>query len=560
MSGIRNRNLGEVYTPDNVSDLLYEITNKCIPNFKDTHVVWDCCWGTGNLTYKHDFANLYVSTLRGQDIKRNRKRNPGATKFMYDFLNEDVYQLASKQAMWSMDHTMPDDLREHFELEGDKPILFYINPPYATSGVMGGGSRGDATTNKVKELMVEEGMGVASDQLYCQFIYRILMMKRAYPNKNISIAVVCSPMALAGGTYSKFRQDLLGEFEYRGGALFRADQFPGLSGRWGICIQVWTPGKTGDIHNFEFGLYESEDGAETGEGKPLRHVGNKTVYNLDGETALSDWLRIKVGGLPEIVADATLTSGCKLSNRKPVSTLIGSFGYFFYRSNNIYHNEQECGILSVPYASGGGVPIIEDNLDDVLAAFTARRAFTRDGANWINDKDEYRVPNKSVGAYQVMVDNSIVYSLFNGSSQMTSMIFEEHGIEFENQFFFMGLTEMEGLYRIQGEDIGGPGKLQDRLIYGRLKRALNSGNIMKSGQIVLEEAYSIFRDTFKHRWEFEKKTGGAFQVTHWDAGFYQVKQVLKDRDNQRFLRFNRLYRDFEKEIRDLVYECEYLRK
>ena len=99
MEEIRNRNLGEVYTPNHVSKLLFELTNKYIPNFNKTHTVWDSCWGTGNLTSGYEFDDLYCSTLRMMDIRRHQGKNKGAIKFAYNFLEEDIEQLISQQAM-----------------------------------------------------------------------------------------------------------------------------------------------------------------------------------------------------------------------------------------------------------------------------------------------------------------------------------------------------------------------------------------------------------------------------------------------------------------------------
>lgn len=169
--GIRNRNLGEIYTPDHIAKLLFDTTNKYIPNFNETHTIWDCCWGTGNLTKQFQFADLYCSTIRAIDIRKNRIKNKNATKFVYNFLETDTEQLVSKQAMWTMEHEIPQSLLD--KLNGDKPLLFYINPPYASTGVLGtnGDSRQDQTASKMKEIMREHKMGTACDQLYAQFLF-----------------------------------------------------------------------------------------------------------------------------------------------------------------------------------------------------------------------------------------------------------------------------------------------------------------------------------------------------------------------------------------------------
>ena len=59
-------------------------------------MVWDCAWGTGNLTRDCTRENgtyikdLYCSTLTDQELNTGARYNPSATKFQYDFLNDDV--------------------------------------------------------------------------------------------------------------------------------------------------------------------------------------------------------------------------------------------------------------------------------------------------------------------------------------------------------------------------------------------------------------------------------------------------------------------------------------
>ncbi len=38
-------------------------------NWKDEYTVWDPACGTGNLTYRYDFKELYLSTLENEDIE-----------------------------------------------------------------------------------------------------------------------------------------------------------------------------------------------------------------------------------------------------------------------------------------------------------------------------------------------------------------------------------------------------------------------------------------------------------------------------------------------------------
>jgi len=556
MENIRNRYLGEIYTPKHISNLLYEITNKYIPNFNMTHTVWDCCWGTGNLTEDIEFVDLYVSTLRALDIRKNNRKNPTAKKFAYDFLEDDIEQLVSQQAMWVKEHKMPEDLLD--KLNGDKPILFYINPPYVGTGVYGTNNtdfKDGATDSAVKEIMRQHVLESACDQTYTQFLYRIYLMKEAYRNKNISIAVICPPTFLSATTYKNFRDKFLKSFKFMGGALFQASEFSGLSIEWGITIQVWSPGETVDKKNFIFDAYEwCEDGQ-------FRKTGEKNIYNIDGEIPGVDWIKSTINGFPQIMSNITLSSGCKMSNKKPVSTVPNALGYFYYKGNSVYHNEQECGIMSLPYSNGGGTPIIESNFDKVIAMFTARRAFSRYGSTWKNNKDEYLVPNENSDTYKTLLMNGYIYALFNGSSNMTSLILDtdEGKLEVPNHFFFLSAAQMKQLLDSVGLPVIGPGRLEDRLMYKKLQTAFQSGLLVDKAIQVYNAWVGAWVKTMPLRVDFHRRYP-EFQVLNWDASFYQIRQIVKDNNIKDFAELNGLYREFEDSIRELVYDAGFLRK
>lgn len=339
-----------------------------------------------------------------------------------------------------------------------------------------------------------------------------------------------------------------------GGVFFKASEFEGLSNAWGITMQIWTPGETEDKKNFKFDLYERD---ETGE---FRSFGKKTLYNLDGEITCVDWLKERIANIPQIPAPITLSSGCNISNKKLINTVQDALGYFYYKGNNIYHNEMECGILSAPYSNGGGTPICKQNFDDVVATMTARRAFSRYGANWTNDKDEYAKPDTTSETYKQLVANGYIYVLFNGSSNMSSLILDtdQGHFEYPNHFHFIGIDKMKEWLNAVGLELTGPGKIENRYMYYKIQEAFKSGLLLPKAHEVYNRAVEVWKDTIKLRAEFNEKEPN-YQVLHWDASFYQIKQVFKYKDNKEFLEFNALYKSFEESLRPLVYACGYLR-
>lgn len=557
----RNSNRGEFYTPQNVSKLLFSMAQKELGyNFNEEYYVWDNCWGTGNLTKYFEFEKLFISTIQKSDIRRNKKNNANALeKFQYDFLNSDVDQLISPQAMWMGVTELPESIDNLLRNEGSGKLLFYINPPYVATGIFGTNNtdtREGQTSSRMKEIMREHKMQSACDQAYAQFLYKIALMKREYPNKDISIAVICPPLFLTAQTYSKFREVFLKEFEYKSGCIFRAGEFEGLSDNWAISIQIWKPGETVDKNNFKFDVYEEKNA-----GSGLEKTSEKTIYNLDGQRICMDWAKDELDMDSRVVATNTLSSGVKVSNKKKVMWQEDSLGYFFYKGNNIYHNEQECGLLSLPYGDGSGYSLVEDNFDKTMGIFLARRAFSRYGANWKNDKDEYCVPDVESPAYKKIIANSMVYNLFNGSTCTSSMfINNSDGTREEviNHLHHIGIEETKRLFEENSLKLVGPGKFEDRFMVKKLNWAIESGLITDDGLKVLDLYKEIFIDTLKYRQEFNEKEP-EYQVMNWDAGFYQLKWILKDYDLDKFREFQLIYRQYEESIRHLVHECGFLR-
>jgi hypothetical protein len=117
---VTRRKQGEFFTPTIWVDKAHEyITSVYGENWKDEYVVWDPAWGTGNLTRDYKFKELYVSTLNSSDIETAKQMgyNPEATKFQFDFLN-DEYEF------------LPKGLRD--AIEGGRKIIVLMNPPYSS--------------------------------------------------------------------------------------------------------------------------------------------------------------------------------------------------------------------------------------------------------------------------------------------------------------------------------------------------------------------------------------------------------------------------------------------
>ncbi|MDR2874359.1 MAG: hypothetical protein LBV44_00305 [Methylobacillus sp.] len=85
---------GAFYTPLHIVDKAYDLLAETLgKNWQQNYIVWDMCCGVGNLEVKHsNHRNIFMSTLDQADIDVMTASHTcvAATKFQYDYLNDDV--------------------------------------------------------------------------------------------------------------------------------------------------------------------------------------------------------------------------------------------------------------------------------------------------------------------------------------------------------------------------------------------------------------------------------------------------------------------------------------
>jgi len=424
----RRRN-GVFYTPTLFVDEAHKYIEQAFgKDWKDEYVVWDCACGTGNLTRDYKFKELYMSTLEQSDIDTANQMgyNPEAVKFQYDFLNdgvgEDMFDNSS----------LPEGLAKAID-EGKK-ILFLINPPYATAkngGSSAGNSKAGVAKTKTGERMLKDGWGGSSQNLYAQFLYNIWKFNES--NNNIKIALFCKPLFMSGGSYEAFRKRFFSSFGFKNGFLFEATHFSDCAKGWGVSFTAIDNVK----NNGKFLL----DIVDLDDAFAIQKIGTKEIYNTDGELLASEWVRKEIKSSK--TQDAPPVSSFATVKENGNSGLVsGALGYMNNGGNNVQQNNMMVGIYSSCYANAHGFSIVSENLTKASALFLARKSIT---GNWINDKDEYLAPNESHPDYQQFVTDSLVYSLFNNSSQQSSLRQIEYKgklWDIKNEFFWLSREEM----------------------------------------------------------------------------------------------------------------------
>lgn len=541
------RNSGDFWTPTMFVDYAHDMISKKLgEDWKEKYVVWDNCCGSLNLTRDYKFGELYCSTLYQSELNIGADYNPEATKFQFDFLNDEIVSKNSLLGVYN--DKLPKGLKD--ALINNKPIVFFINPPYATSGNWQSEKKTGCSNTMINTKMKTDKIGACSQNLYAQFLYRILMIKREFNLTNCHIALFSPTLFLTGSSYAKFRNVFLNEFSFDNAIQFKASHFADVADNWGISFSIWHNGETFEKNNFNYTLVDNENGE-------IVEIGNKVVYNIDGLKTANDWCKEPIKGL-KTFETISLKSAITTRENGQIrgKNFDKSFGYIFISGNNVDTNTQNVSLFSATYAKGDGCGINTDNFDRCTALFSARKLIEK---NWVNSKDEYLAPNTEHPAYNEFVNDSLIYSLFHSSSNQSSLRnvdYKGKKWDIKNEFFWLSNKEIENLSNTNGftQTYNDARTSKERYVYNKLQTI----TLSNEAQAVLDKASDIVRNTFKYR-ELFNQEHPEYQIMNWDCGWYQIKALAKEYAKSDYEEFVKLFKELENKMRPMVYTLGFLK-
>ena len=541
------RNSGDFWTPTMFVDYAHDMISKKLgEDWKEKYVVWDNCCGSLNITRDYKFGELYCSTLYQSELNIGADYNPEATKFQFDFLNDEIVSKNSLLGVYN--DKLPKGLKD--ALINNKPIVFFINPPYATANVMSTDEKHKAGVAKtmINEQMLKDKIGASSQNLYAQFLYRIIQIKNEFNLTNCHIALFSPTLFLTGSSYAKFRNVFLNEFSFDNAVQFKASHFADVADNWGISFSIWHNGETFEKNNFNYTLIDNENGE-------IVEIGNKVVYNIDGLKTANDWCkepikRLKSEDAPQI------SSAVKVKENGRGTIVPNAIGYFGSNSNNVDMNMQFVAMYSSCSSRANGYSITTDNFDRCTALFSARKLIEK---NWVNSKDEYLAPNTEHPAYNEFVNDSLIYSLFHSSSNQSSLRnvdYKGKKWDIKNEFFWLSNKEIENLSNTNGftQTYNDARTSKERYVYNKLQTI----TLSPEAQDVLDKASDIVRNTFKYR-ELFNQEHPEYQINNWDCGWYQIKALAKEYAKSDYEEFVKLYKKLADKMRPMVYTLGFLK-
>lgn len=529
---------GAYYTPLNVVDRAYDkLVETLGNNWQKNYIVWDMCCGVGNLEVKHSNPrNIFMSTLEPHDvdIMKATKTCVAATRFQYDYLNDDITD--DGKIDYSLTNKIPKALQQ--AIADGKKILVLINPPYGESGSAEAISGGKHKTGIAKTKLAEFGMsefGKASNELYTQFIVRI-----AKEIPNATIAMFSTLKYVIAPTLEVFR--LNWNAKYLGGFVVHSKSFDGLKGEFPIGFLIWNTNQ-----NSKKRTVLTEISTEVFD-KNVYPIGEKKFPIVDNKNLLSSWMkRTRTNSVDVVPLKNTITpatAGTK--DLRGIKWSDNAIGYFFCKGSDFQTATQQTALFSSGYSSARGFYVNPENLWQVAIVFSVRRLIK---PTWLNDRDQFLIPTESLT--DEFKNDCLLWMLFNGSNLSASA----NDLEWNDKKWsivnhFIPFTE---------EEVGASDRFESDFMVNYLK----DKKLSNEAKQVLAEGKKLWQVYFNHI--DVRAIKDELKLNRPDVGWYQIRNALKKRNESgdfipiSFKTFEESYKILSEKLQPQVYEFGFLK-
>jgi hypothetical protein len=511
----RRRFTGEFYTPPEFAakglDYLARTLGREWWKRGDVRF-WDMAAGTGNLEFGLPSSALpycYISTLDEDDAKYCEKIFPAATCFQYDYLSDDAVALGATMPL-GYKRKMPPQLAADLANPDLKWVIF-INPPFATANTVGGEtgkkSKDTVSMTPIREWMSNEGYGLASRELFTQFLFRIA---KEFAGKEAHLCLFSKLKYINSNNDQRIRDGFF-QYEFERGFIFPIKCFYGAKGNFPVGFLVWNLAKK-------------------------RHLAEQTilldVFNADAE-------KVGVKNVPSIPHSAMLNKWCPRSRATDIMPpFVSAFNLMTRNRDQGKFNRAAPGflcslvspgddfqhqnfvfLLSAPYANAGAFSVTPDNFERAMVLHAVKKV---QKATWTNDRDAFYAPTKEPPAE--FVEDCVVWTAFADSNYtvaLRNVVYQEQSWSIANQMHPFLLPEMRKW--ACGHD-GIASQLaaanEDRFLAEWLcgrKLSAEAGAVLGAARAAYRKFWADIRRTDWLKWKIET----------WDAGFYQVRNALK---------------------------------
>lgn len=532
---------GAFYTPLHIVDKAYDLLTQTLgKNWQQKYIVWDMCCGVGNLEVKHsNHRNIYMSTLDKADIDVMTASQTcvAATKFQYDYLNDDVSD--SGEIDYSLTKKVPAALRQVIDdirakKKGAKKVLVLMNPPYAEAMNVGNTTAINGKNAEAKQGVAStrisnsmDGLGYAARELFVQFLVRI---QRELPGA--TVAMFSTLKYVNAPNFTEFRERWTAK--YLGGFVVHSQAFEGLKGDFPIGFLLWDTGKQAQTESIETQVLDKEGYA----------LGKKYYFLEEAQAPLSEWIvrprSNKKNALPLKNAITPTTSTKDVRGDKWADGAIGSM---ICKGNDFQNAAKSTALLSSGYCSAGAFFITAENLWKAAIVFSVRRLIK---PTWLNDRDQFLQPIGKLS--ETFKSDCLVWMLFSNSNLTAGADdLEWNGEKWSLVNNFIPYTETE---------VDAPGRFESDF----MSKYISKLKLSPEAKAVLNEGRKLWKKF--HATQFERKLRKELKLNRADVGWYQIRNALEansDSVTVDFEPFKTAYENLSQKLRPQVFELGFLR-
>ena len=507
----KKRYLGEFYTPFAFAKKSIEFINKAI-NIEELksgkYRIWDMACGKGNLEYYLDKSvhkYLYMSTIDKEDIEYCKSKFKNACIFQYDYLNDDI-ELKNQIFNYKK---IPKKLKSDLKNKNLNWLIF-INPPYATSQVAGTNSKSkkNVSHSSIRNIMHENKLGEASRELSAQFMFRI--NKEFVNGKNIYLAIFSKTNYIKSNNNEKFR-DYICNYKFINGFVFSSSNFESTSKTtpFPVSFIIWKISNKYNIKKEKINIPVFDNNC--------KKIGKKNFTVIDKNKLLNKWIK----RVRNIYTFVPLSSAIKVkTSGKDIRDKIcdGFIGSLMSCGSDL-QKQNLTAIFSAPQSSAGSFSITKENFEKAMIIHAVRRITKVD---WLNGGDQFVIPK---GDFEELSEefklDCIIWSLFSNSNQTVSMnnvFYKNKYYKIENQFYPFDYKEVSSGCNFFDYDNNDKRFVNEYLKNKEKIMTKESADLINTGK----ELYQFFYRNI------EKIDLKKFEISLWDAGFWQIRKSLKD--------------------------------
>ena len=502
---------GEFFTPLRFGKkAIHYLTETLGKNWYKTgkYRIWDMAAGTGNLEYHlpaEAYKYLYMSTLHASESDHLKKVFPNATCFQYDYLNDDVEYILTKDNLpFEPNWKLPKKLRDELKDESITWIV-YINPPFATAqNAKRKESKIGVNKTKVEVLMDKDNTGHAKRELFAQFMFRITkeLPKNTYLGMFSKLKYLNAPDSIA------YRDEFF-NYKYEKGFLFKSTNFSGVKGKYPIGFLIWNFSKSRESKSIAIDIANDK----------TLNIGIKHLALIDKKEVLNNWFKRPTNSNDYILPPLSNGITVKENNTDTRHRARPDFLASICSNGNDFQHAKYVVILSSPNASAGAFTVNQENFERAVTLHAVKKI---PNPTWLNDRNQFLTPR--IKPTQEFTNNCIIWSLFASSNETTSLSNVEYlgnTYQIKNNFFPFSISELKS-WEVKDPDFRQQLSTDvDRFVSVWIKKSELSEeakNVLKKAKEVYKYFYSHLNEMATHNWK----------IDNWDAGWYQIRRCLKE--------------------------------